>query len=352
MGTTRLAIAVLKLPPVSLWSRFPLLALAAALALAAPSSHAQDRAAPAVTATQKPAATAPANPVATDGKATNSGSMISGGQGPVEITAEDSLEYHQSEKVYIAHRNAVAKRGDRSIYADTLMVYYRDIPNSSQTEPWRYVADGHVKVVTPTQTVVGDHGIYDLDTKTVVMTGQGLKLTTLKDVITARDSLEWYDDKQLAVGRGDALAIRTTEHGERRIRGDILAAQVAQAPGEAQRITRVDGTGHVLVSGPDQIGTGDKGVYNVDTGIATLSEHVTLARGDNTLVGQYGVVDLEKGVSRLLPRPPTANDEKRGRVQGYIIPRKKNPEQPNGKPAPTATPASTEKGQPEGDKTR
>jgi lipopolysaccharide export system protein LptA len=248
---------------------------------------------------------------------------LSAGQGPIDVTADESLEYHQSDKAYVARGNAVAKRGDRTIYADTLTVYYRDIPNTSQTEAWRYVADGHVRVTTPTQTVVGDHGVYDLDTKTVVMTGQGLKLTAPAEVVTARDSLEWYDDKQIAVARGDALAVRESPHGERRMRGDVLVAQVAQAPGESQRISRVDGEGHVVVTAPNQVGTGDKGVYNVDTGIATLAGHVTLARGDNTLVGDYGVVDTDKGVSRMLPRPPTAQDTTHGRVQGYIMPKKK-----------------------------
>jgi lipopolysaccharide export system protein LptA len=127
-------------------------------------------------------------------------------------------------------------------------------------------------------------------------------------------------------------------------------AQVAQAPGEAQRISRVDGEGHVVVTAPGQVGTGDKGVYNVDTGIATLAGHVTLARGDNTLVGEYGVVDTDKGVSRLLPRPPTAKDTTHGRVQGYIVPKKKSPDQI--KPKPQSDTPATQKAQPQDSKPR
>ena len=40
-----------------------------------------------------------------------------------------------------------------------------------------------------------------------IVTGKGLKLTTTTDVVTARDSLEWYDAKQVAVARGDAIAV-------------------------------------------------------------------------------------------------------------------------------------------------
>jgi lipopolysaccharide export system protein LptA len=249
----------------------------------------------------------------------------------------------QSNKVYIARGNAIAKRGDRTLYGDTLTAYYRDIPNSSQTEIWRVVADGHVKITTPTQTVVGDHAIDDLDTKTDIITGKDLKLTTAVDVVTARDSLEWYEERSVAVARGDALAVRHTDKGERRIRGDILVALIVQPPGEPQRISRVDATGHVVVSTPDQVGTGDQGVYNAETGIATLTHHVTLARGDNTLTGEYGVIDTDKGVSRLLPRPPTDEDATRGRVNGIIVPRQKSPDAAN-KPPVGTSPVGTSQG--------
>jgi lipopolysaccharide export system protein LptA len=185
------------------------------------------------------------------------------------------------------------------------------------------VADGHVKLTTPTQTVVGDHAVDDLDTKTDIITGTDLKLTTPTDVVTARDSLEYYEEKNIAVARGNGLAIRHSPRGDRRIRGDILVALIVQPPGEPQRISRVDAKGHVVVSSQDQVGTGDQGVYNAETGIATLAHHVTLARGQNTLTGEYGVVDTENGVSRLTPRPPSDQDQTRGRVNGFIVPRPK-----------------------------
>lgn len=280
-----------------------------------------------------------APPAANATSPNNTALGLGAGSGPVDITSDESLEMQQSNKVYIARGNAIAKRGDRTLYADIMKAYYRDIPNSSQTEIWRVEADGHVKITTPTQTVIGDHAVDDLDTKTDIITGQDLKLTTPIDVVTARDALEWYEDKSVAVARGDALAIRHTPTGDRRIRGDILVALVVQPPGEQQRISRVDATGHVVVASPDQVGTGDKGVYDADTGLATLTNHVTLARGQNTLRGEYGVVDLDRGVSRLLPRPPTEADHSRGRVSGYIIPHQKGQPEANAKPGEAPKPA-------------
>jgi lipopolysaccharide export system protein LptA len=317
-----------------------------AAAHAAPKPAAAAKAAPAKPAPKPAAAPAPAPAAGAQpaAPANNSALGLGAGSGPVDVTSDQSLEMQQSNKVYIARGNAVAKRGDRTLYGDTLMAYYRDVPNSSQTEIWRVVADGHVKITTPTQTVIGDHAIDDLDTKTDIITGDNLKLTTPTDVVTARDALEWYEDKSVAVARGNGVATRTTLKGYRRIRGDVLVALIVQPPGEAQRISRVDATGHVFVSTPDQTGSGDEGVYNAETGIATLTHHVTLTRGENTLTGEYGVVDTDKGVSRLLPRPPSAGDQTRTRVNGYIVPRQK------GAPAGAAKPTTDKPAAPASDK--
>jgi lipopolysaccharide export system protein LptA len=286
-------------------------------------------------------APAPAPPAAAAPRA-NTSVDLGAGSGPIDITSDDGIEMQQANKVYIASGNAVAKRGDRTLYGDTLSAYYRDIPNSSDTEIWRVVADGHVRITTPTQTVEGDHGVYDLDSKTAVLTGKHLKLTTPRDVVTARDALEWYDDKQFAVARGNAVGIRD----DRQIRADVLTAQISQAPGEDQRISIVNGAGHVVATRPDMIGLGDTGVYDMDTGVVTLNGHVTLTHGQSTMHGDYGVADLEKGVSRLLPRPATAANAKSGRVQGYLVPRKKTDQPPGAGAKPAAPDAAAEKAAP------
>ena len=155
---------------------------------------------------------------------------------------------------------------------------------------------------------------------------------TPRDTVTARDTLEWYDNTQIAVARGDAMAIQN----EKRLAGDVLTAQVVKPPNEASRISRIDAQGHVLVSTINEIARGASGVYNVDTGIATLAGGVTITREGNELRGQYGVVDLNRNVSRLLSAPP--GSPQAGPVQGLIVPK------PSGKPGQTK-PGQTKQGQ-------
>lgn len=263
---------------------------------------------------------------------------------PINIEADNGIEWEQANHVYIARGHAKATRGDTSVTADTLYAYYRPVPggttpaaaaaapakgsdpfDNGSTQVYRIEANGNVVFSTPTQTAYGDHAIYDVDQAVLVMTGKHLKIVTPQDTITARDSFEWYDRKQLGVARGDALAIRKGPPSKS-IKADVLIAEVTKQGNQPSKISKIDAHGHVVLISQDEIARADEGVYNLDTGIATLSGHVSLTRGGNELRGQYGVVDTVHNVARLLSAPS------RGRsagapppVEGLLVPRQPPP---------------------------
>ena len=264
---------------------------------------------------------------------------------PIEISADSGIEWQQNAQVYVARGNAVAKRGANEVHADTLTAHYRPSKGTGgETEIYRLNADGHVTIKGERQTIVGDQAVYDVDQQIGVVTGKGLKMTTATDVVTARDSLEWYDQKQIAVARGDAVAVRETK----RVRGDVLTAHMTKdkaqpaagkpekpvppaaqanprsssmplgATDESSRISRVDAQGSVLVSTETDVGRGDFGVNNADSGIATLLGNVTITRGPNTIRGQYAVMDLNNNISRMMTAPATPGTAP-ARVEGLFV---------------------------------
>jgi lipopolysaccharide export system protein LptA len=291
---------------------------------------------------------------------------------PIAISATSGIEWQQDAQVYIARGNATAKRGTTEVDADTLTAHYRPSKAAgSDNEIYRLNADGHVTIKGETQTVVGDQAVWDVDQQMGIVTGKALKLTTPTDVVTARDSLEWYDQKQVAVARGDAVAVR---ENVKRIRADVLTAHMtkdkakpaetkpgarlaksapsnptakpgaaAGVPGtsdESSRISRIDAQGNVIVSTATDIGRGDYGVYNADTGLVTLLGNVTITRGDNAIRGQYAVVDLNNNVSRMMPtvgKPGSLPS----RVEGLFV-RQDSSGIPGGQ-SPSANPGSGQK---------
>ena len=254
--------------------------------------------------------------------------FASGGNGaPVEIRAEQGLELVQDAKQIVARGNARANRGSTTLAADVILAHYRDGQNAGgKTEIWRLEAQGHVVISTPTQTITAEHGDYDIDKAAVVLTGRNLKLTTPTDVVTARDSLEYWERTQQAVARGDALAVR----GGDRIRANVLTAALGPDEQGKTSIRRIRADDKVVLTTPRETVTGDRGDYTVESGIVTLTGSVKMTRDNNQLDGGYAIVNLKSGVSRLLPTPPGSGTE--GRVKGTFVPQTRNAPAPGQQP--------------------
>jgi lipopolysaccharide export system protein LptA len=261
--------------------------------------------------------------------------------GPIAITASEGIEWRQEQREVIARGNARAVRQNVTVTADRLVAFYRpkngqapqpaqSVANGSDTggnEIYRVQAEGNVRIFTPTDQVLGDRAVYDLDKAVLVVTGRALKLTTPSDVLTARDSLEYWSQKHMAVARGNAVVV--TNDG-RRLAADTLVAYTSDAPAPAQtqpaaqqnsedplaasgKLQKVDAFGNVTVRTVTDTAIGDRAVYVPDTGIARLAGRVRITRGQNQLDGTEAEVNMKTGIARLL----AGTSE---RVQGLMIP--------------------------------
>src|SRR3546814_14542646 len=95
-------------------------------------------------------------------------------------------------------------------------------------------------------TVYGDKGQYKLDEQVFVMTGDNLRLVSKEDVVTARNSLEYWAGQRKAIARGNAEAI----HDAKQIRAAVLHANLQEnAPG-AHAVHRYHQAGHVDTQHP------------------------------------------------------------------------------------------------------
>ena len=231
------------------------------------------------------------------------------GDKPIEINAEQGIEWQQRNKAYIARGNARAAQGDVAVHADVLTAYYR-ATDAGGTEIWRIDAEENVRIVTPTQRAYGDKAVYDVDNGVLVLTGR-VRLETETDLITARDSIEYWEKRNLAVARGNAVAIR----GESRLRADLLTAHFAKDQNGKARVRQVDAFDNIVITTPDEIVRSSRGIYDVESGIATLTGSVKITRGTDQLNGAYAEVNLNTGVSRIFGRG-------RGGVQGIFTPEK------------------------------
>jgi lipopolysaccharide export system protein LptA len=213
---------------------------------------------------------------------------------PMEVFADEGIEWEQDRKVFTARGNARAVRGEVEVTADLLRAYYREKPGGG-SDIWRLDAEGNVKVSSPGETAFGDSAIYDLDNAILVLTGRKVRFVTAEDEITADRQLEYWEAKQMAVARGNAYAVR----GNKKLRADVLSAHFRKDKSGKTKIYRVDAFDNVYIVAEQDTITADRGVYNVESGIATLTGSVKLSRDGNQLNGCSAVVNLNTGISKL-----------------------------------------------------
>ena len=242
-------------------------------------------------------------------------SGLQSGDEPLEINATQGIEWKRDSQVYVARGDARAAKGDLTVFADQLTAHYRTrTDGQGGSEVWKIVAEGNMRLASPTETVYGDKGVYEVDQGVVRVTGGDLRLETRQDLVTARDSLEYWERDRFAVARGAAVAQR----GDKRLAADVLVASFVPNETGDLEITRIDGEGNVRVSTETEFGRGDRGIYYVKQDLATLIGSVRLTRGENQLNGEYAEVNLATGVSRLLAAPP--GEAASGRVRGLLKP--------------------------------
>jgi lipopolysaccharide export system protein LptA len=293
--------------------------------------------------------------------------------GPLDITANDGIEWRQAEQVVVARGGARAARDGTAVDAARLIARYRprasaDLatpgataarapaggdPTGGASEIWRLEAEGDVRISTATDTATGDRAVYDMDQAVLVLSGRNIALVTPQQTITARDSLEYWTQRRMAVARGGAVVVT---QDNRRITADVLVAYLTEEatqegpagatqaraaprpgtqgaapppPGQG-RIDRVEAFGNVEIRTEGEVVRGDRAVYSAETGLARLLGDVRITRGQNQLNGREAIVNLNTGVSRIVAQPGQ-------RVQGLVLPQSRDA-------APTPQPGITQPG--------
>jgi lipopolysaccharide export system protein LptA len=85
--------------------------------------------------------------------------------------------------------------------------------------------------------------------------------------VEADQGIEWQQQKQLYVARGNAKATR----GDVAVYGQVLMAYYRKTAAGGSDIWRLEADGEVKIASPNETALGDKAVYDVDNGIFVLT---------------------------------------------------------------------------------
>lgn len=250
---------------------------------------------------------------------------------PIEVLADNGIEWVQGDKRFVARGNAVAIKGDTRVYGDVLTAHYRERSEAEGggTEIYSLTAEGNVRIQSPEETATGTRARYDVDNAVFYLWGAPARLTTPTDTVTADKEIRYYETEKKAIAEGNAVAVR----GDRRIQADTLtafftdpeagdtgspSAQAADgSPAGDSELDRIYADGAVVITTPAEVAQADRGNYNAKTGIAELEGSVKITREKNVLTGNRATTNLNTGVS-------TMHSGSAGKARGLLVPRSGN----------------------------
>jgi len=240
---------------------------------------------------------------------------------PLEISADNALEWDRANKKYNARGNAVAKQKDMEVKADTLVADYRE-SKDKKTEIYKLTATGNVEMTSGANKAYGENAVYTLDDGKAVMTGKDLKIVGTEMTITAKERFEYYANE----GRMVAIGAPVIVNQDRTLTADSVTAWTDPQNQEKEakqdtggkslgNLKRAEAQGNVVITTPKEKATSDKATYTAENDTVVLTGNVVLNQGPNKLTGNRAEMNMTTNVSRMFGSPETG-----GRVKGVFFP--------------------------------
>jgi len=233
----------------------------------------------------------------------------------IKITSDDGIEWHQNEQKIVAIKNVVAKKDGMILNSQKITALYKNSEKKNQKTAIYYViAEEDVFMNNNTAKAYGEKLEYDIEKEIILLSGKPAKIKTESEVITAKDVIEYYPKKEIAIGRGDVTLVK----GDKTISADIMKAYFTKSRlTQNLEVDRIEFFDNIKITTPNEVLTGDKGIYYAKKSIATISDNVKITQGKNSLSGDYAEINLKTGFSKLKSK------KENGRVKGIFVQEKK-----------------------------
>ncbi len=218
---------------------------------------------------------------------------------PVEIYADEAIEWHKNDNKYIAIGNAKAKSGSMVLKSDKIEAFY-DESDDSAMDIRLVKAHRRVKIIDNKLEITGGNlAEYNLKKDHFSIFGKDLILTSEKNKLKSTNKMEYWRQKGVAIATGNATAIKENEFI---IKAEKLIWYINEI-NDKMDVKKILGFNNVSIRSNNEVAFSDKALYNRISGICKLFGNVKLQRGTSFLTGDYAEMDLNKGISKLMPAP-------------------------------------------------
>lgn len=233
---------------------------------------------------------------------------------PIEISAEESLQWLQDKKQYVANGAVIVSQDDMTLNADQLVADY-DENSDDSLNITILTATGNVIIKDAENTATGDKVTYDLQTEEIVLTGETPTLVTPEQTISASEKLTY----NMQLGTAEAIGNAKIQTAKETLEATKITANLSKPEeGKKQQLTSAKATGGIKITTKDETITGKTGTYDAIKNTAAVNGNVKIKRGPNILEGARATVNLNTNISQIFGNETTGK-----RVKGVFFPKSK-----------------------------
>lgn len=228
---------------------------------------------------------------------------------PVEVTADNALEWDRNALTFVARGNARVSQGDTSITAAKLTAKYSENKNGMNVET--VTATGKTTIKNADATGYGDSGFYNVTDGYAELGGTRPRIETQESVLSADDKIQYYMTENKVTATGNAVLTRASET----LTADTLTAFLVNNDGaNGTQLKNVVAAGNVVVKTDGEALFGDHADYIAKENKVIVTGNVRIEQGQNILTGDKAEFDMTTNTSTL------SSGKKDGRVRAVFHP--------------------------------
>ena len=228
------------------------------------------------------------------------------------VEAEDSLEWYEKEKYYIAKGNVILKKDGVTLKANTIKADY--VFKNGENTLKKIIAKEKVILTKDNTKATGQYMTYDLEEKIAKISGSFQTFSSPSGYVESKKIITFNNLNNKAEAEGNVKIILSNK--------TIIYADNVKADFEStnKSLTKAIAKGNVIIENKakGRISKADLGVYNSDDEIIRLTGNVVIINQKSKISGSKGITNLKTGISNIV-----GDKTNKTRVKGIFAPIKK-----------------------------
>ena len=228
------------------------------------------------------------------------------------VEADESLEWFEQEKYYLAKGNVILKKDGVTLKANIIRANY--VLENGKNILKKIIAKEKVVLTKENTKATGQYMTYDLKNKIAKISGNFQTFLSPSGYIESKKNITFDDANNKAEAEGNVKIILSNK--------TIIYADNVKADFKSSKksIKKAVAKGNVIIENKikGRRSMADLGVYNSDNEIVQLTGNVVIINQKSKLIGSKGITNLKTGVSNIIGDPKSKK-----RVKGTFAPVKK-----------------------------